>query len=128
VIKIEASNYSRSNHANPIRIDLKHRFVVDRHPSNKLRADVAIVRPRGRVLRVVARIQRLGARAGNREFAASDIALVGELEQRALRASETVKLRQRELDEWRLGRERGFIGAARDRGNAQKEGRDDGER
>jgi hypothetical protein len=92
-----------------------------------LRADVAIVRPRGRVLRVVARIQRRGAGAGNREFGASDIAPVGELEQRALGAGESVKLRQRELDEWRLGRERGFIGGARDRGDAQKERRDDGE-
>ncbi len=99
MIKIKAANYSRSNHANPIRIDLKHRFVVDRHPSDKLRADVAIVRPRGRILRVVARIQRRSARAGNREFGASDIALVGELEQRALGAGESVKLRERELDE-----------------------------
>ena len=35
---------------------------------------------------LVETIQRLGARAGHREFGAADIALVGELEQRALGA------------------------------------------
>ena len=77
---------------------------------------------------IVRWISRIRTDARDRELATFDIPDVRKFEQRTLGAGESAKLRECELDEWRLGRERGFIGAARDRGNAQKERRCDGER
>ena len=77
---------------------------------------------------IVRWISRIRTDARDRELATFDIPDVRKFEQRTLGAGESAKLRLCELDEWRLGREHGFIGAARDRGNAHKERRRDGER
>jgi len=86
------------------------------------------MRPRCRILRIVARIERCSAGAGNRKLAARDVALVGELEQRALGAGQVGKFRGGELDEWDVAGVRERIGAVRYGGSAQKKRPCDGER
>jgi hypothetical protein len=77
---------------------------------------------------IVRWISRIRTDARDRELATFDIPDVRKFEQRTLGAGESVKLRERELDERRLGRKRGSTGTARNRGTAQKERRYDGER
>jgi hypothetical protein len=120
VSQVEAANYSRSKHTNPIRIDLMRRIIVNRHPSDKLCADIAIVGPRRRILRIVARIEQRRTGASNRKLATADIALVAELEQRALGMRESVKARKRELDQRDVAGLRNRVGAARCPGSAQR--------
>jgi hypothetical protein len=50
-------------------MNARARRVIDREPLDKRRADVAIVRPGGGILGIVALVQRIRARTSDGKFA-----------------------------------------------------------
>jgi len=86
--KIERTYHSRAKQANTARMNMSDRPGIGREPFDQRGADVAILWPSGRVLRVITRIQRILAGARHGPFTAIQVAEVNVFEQRDFRVRE----------------------------------------
>jgi hypothetical protein len=88
----------RAKYLNTRRIHMRRSFMVDQHPSDQRCADLTLMIPLLRALRIIRGNVRVRARAGECGIAARDVFYVREPQHRAFRAGQIRELRGRERD------------------------------